>query len=171
VRDVHAGARCGLNSFDIDEICVVEGSFPAGRRTFKPALPRRENLVLASANSPATVDAAESFFMGYSPEFLRNFAEYVLHEIHYVADEEFLESYGNQYFLKLAEEAGMGRTSGFGVYTITPRASEIIPCDMLGLLRRGDVFSLPTFVRYAANTPLYERVPDADYEFKVEAPA
>jgi hypothetical protein len=42
---------------------------------------------------------------------------------------------------------------------------------MLGLLRRGDVFSLPTFVRYAANTPLYERVPDADYEFKVEAPA
>jgi uncharacterized protein (DUF362 family) len=162
-----------LNSFDIDEICVVEGviSGEGDGPLFKPALPRRENLVLASANSPATVDAAESFFMGYSPEFLRNFAEYVLHEIHYVADEEFLESYGNQYFLKLAEEAGMGRTSGFGVYTITPRASEIIPCDMLGLLRRGDVFSLPTFVRYAANTPLYERVPDADYEFKVEAPA
>ncbi len=162
-----------LSTFGIDEICVVEGviSGEGDGPLFKPALPRRENIVLASANRPATVDAAESFFMGYSPEFLRNFAEYVLHEIHYVADEEFLESYGNQYFLKLAEEAGMGRTRGFGVYTITPRASEIIPCDMLGLLRRGDVFSLPTFVRYAANTPLYERMPDADYEFKVEAPA
>jgi uncharacterized protein (DUF362 family) len=162
-----------LNSFGIDEICVVEGiiSGEGDGPLYKPALPRRENIVLASANRPATVDAAESFYMGYSPEFLRNFAEYALHEIHYVADEEFLESYGNQYFLKLAEEAGMGRTRGFGVYTITPRASEIIPCDMLGLLRRGDVFALPTFVRYAANTPLYERVPDADYEFKVEAPA
>ncbi len=162
-----------LNGFGIDEICVVEGivSGEGDGPLYRPALPRRENIVLASANRPATVDAAESFYMGYSPEFLRNFAEYALHEIHYVADEEFLESYGNQYFLKLAMEAGMGRTRGFGVYTITPRASEIIPCDMLGLLRRGDVFALPTFVRYAANTPLYERMPDADYEFKVEAPA
>ncbi|MGA9138585.1 MAG: DUF362 domain-containing protein [Methanocella sp.] len=162
-----------VNGFDIDEICVIEGviSGEGDGPLYKPALPRRENLVLASANRPATVDAAESFYMGFSPEFLRNFAEYVLHEIHYVADEEFLESYGNQYFLKLAEEADMGRTRGFGVYTITPRASEIIPCDMLGLLRRGDVFALPTFVRYAANTPLYDRMPDADYEFKVEAPA
>ena len=162
-----------VKGFRIDEICVVEGviSGEGDGPLFRPALPRQENMVMASANRPATVDAAESYFMGYSPEFLRNFAEYALHEIHYAADDEFLESYGNQYFLKLAEEAGMGRTRGFGVYTISPRATEIIPCDMLGLLRRGDVFALPTFVRYAANTPLYERVPDADYEFKVEASA
>jgi uncharacterized protein (DUF362 family) len=162
-----------IKGFGLDEISVVEG-IVAGEGDgplFQPALPRRENVVLASANSPATVDAAESYYMGYSPEFLRNFAEYVLHEIHYTGDEEFLDSYRDQYFLKLAEEAGMGRTKGFGVYTITPRASEIIPCDMLGLLRRGDVFALPTFVRYAANTPLYERIPDGSYEFKVEAPA
>lgn len=162
-----------LTGFGLDEICVVEGivSGEGDGPLFQPALPRQENIVLASANRPATVDAAESYYMGYSPEFLRNFAEYALHQIGYAADAEFLDSYGNQYFLKLAEEAGMGRTRNFGVYTITPRASEIIPCDMLGLLRRGDVFALPTFVRYAANTPLYERVPDGSYEFKVEAPA
>jgi uncharacterized protein (DUF362 family) len=162
-----------LTTFDLDEICVVEGviSGEGDGPLFQPALPRQENIVLASANLPATVDAAESFYMGYSPEFLRSFAEYALHEINYVADEEFLDSYADQYFLKLAEEAGMGRTWNFGVYTISPRASEIIPCDMLGLLRRGDVFALPTFVRYAANTPLYDRVPDGSYEFKVEAPA
>ncbi|HEY3274408.1 MAG TPA: DUF362 domain-containing protein [Methanocella sp.] len=162
-----------IKGFGLDEICVIEGivSGEGDGPLFQPALPRRENIVLASANRPATVDAAESYYMGYSPEFLRNFAEYVLHEINYTADEELLDSYRDQYFLKLAEEAGMGRTKGFGVYTITPRASEIIPCDMLGLLRRGDVFALPTFVRYAANTPLYERIPDGNYEFKVEAPA
>jgi uncharacterized protein (DUF362 family) len=162
-----------IKGFGLDEICVVEG-IVAGEGDgplFQPALPRRENIVLASANRPATVDAAESYYMGYSPEFLRNFAEYVLQEIHYTGDAEFLDSYRDQYFLKLAEEAGMGRTKDFGVYTITPRASDIIPCDMLGLLRRGDVFALPTFVRYAANTPLYERIPDGSYEFKVEAPA
>jgi len=162
-----------ITGFGLDEICVVEG-IVAGEGDgplFQPALPRRENIVLASADSPATVDAAESYYMGFSPEFLRNFAEYVLHEINYTGDDELLDSYRDQYFLKLAEEAGMGRTKGFGVYTITPRASEIIPCDMLGLLRRGDVFALPTFVRYAANTPLYERIPDGNFEFKVEAPA
>ena len=162
-----------LKGFGMDEISVVEGiiSGEGDGPLFQPALPRRENVVLAAANRPATVDAAESYYMGYSPEFLRNFAEYALHEIGHVADEEFLDSYGRQYFLALAEEAGMGKTEGFGVYTITPRASEIIPCDMLGLLRRGDVFALPTFVRFAANTPLYERVPDGGFEFNVEAPA
>ena len=63
--------------------------------------------------------------MGYSPEFLRNFAEYVLHEIHYVADEEFLSPTGTV-FLKLAEEAGMGRTRA-SAYTrslrVLPRSS------------------------------------------------
>ncbi len=138
-----------VTGFGLDEICVVEG-IVAGEGDgplFQPALPRRENVVLASANSPATVDAAESYYMGFSPEFLRNFAEYVLQEIHYSGDEEFLDSYRDQYFLKLAEEAGLGKTKSFGVYSISPRASEIIPCDMLGLLRRGDIFALPTFVR------------------------
>jgi len=162
-----------VTGFELDEISVVEG-IVAGEGDgplYQPALPRRENVVLASANSPATVDAAESYYMGYSPEFLRNFAAYVLRDLQPVADEELLDSYRDQYFLKLAEEAGLGRTKGFGVYAITPRASEIIPCDTLGLLRRGDVFALPTFVRYAANTPLFDRIPDGNYEFKVEAPA
>jgi uncharacterized protein (DUF362 family) len=162
-----------ITGFGIDEISVVEGII-AGEGDgplFQPALPRRENVVLASANSPATVDAAESNYMGFSPEFLRNFAEYVLHEIHYTGEEEFLDSYRDQYFLRLAEEAGLGKTKSFSVYSISPRAPEIIPCDMLGLLRRGDIFALPTFVRYAANTPLFERIPDGSYEFKVEAPA
>jgi hypothetical protein len=160
-----------IKGFGLDEICVIEG-IVAGEGDgplFQPALPRRENIVLASANSPATVDAAESYYIGYSPEFLRSFAEYVLHELHYSGSEEFLDSYANQYFLKLAEATGMGKTRGFTVYSITPRASEIIPCDMLGLLRRGDVFALPTFVRYAANTPMYEWIPDGSCEFKVEA--
>ena len=162
-----------VKGFGIDEICVVEG-IVAGEGDgplYRPAEPRRENVVLASANSPATVDAAESYYIGFSPEFLRGFAEYALHEAGYVADEAFLDSYADQYFLKLARAAGLGKTRDFSVYAITPRASEIIPCDMLGLLRRGDVFALPTFVRYAANTPLYERVPDAGFEFRVEAPA
>ncbi len=162
-----------LKGFALDEICVIEGiiSGEGDGPLFRPALPRQENVVLASANTPATVDAAESYYIGYSPEFLRSFAEYALHEINHTGDDELLNSYAHQYFLKLAEETGMGKTGGFSVYSISPRTSEIIPCDMLGLLRRGDIFALPTFARHAANTPLYERVPDGGYEFKIEAPA
>lgn len=167
---VHSGI---LKTFKIDEICIVEGviSGEGDGPLFQPATPRQENLVLASVNNPATIDAAESYFMGYSPDFLRSFAEYALRELNFVPDSELLGSYGNQYFLRLAEAAGMGRTSDFSVYAISPQASEILPGHMLGLIRRGDVFTLPTFVRYAANTPLFDRVPGPDYEFKVEAPA
>ena len=167
---VHNGI---LHTFGVDEICVVEGVI-AGEGDgplFQPATPRKENIVLASVNNPATIDAAESFYMGYSPEFLRSFAEYALREMNYVPDADLLDSYGEQYFLGLAESAGMGRTRNFGVYVISPLASEIMPGHMLGLLRTGDPFTLPTFVRYAANTPLFDRVPGPDYEFKVEAPA
>jgi len=159
-----------LNSFDVDEICIVEGiiSGEGDGPLFKPAKPRQENIVLASVNSPATVDAAESYYIGFSPEFLGNEAVYRLSQLNFVPDEELLDSYANLYFLTLAESVGMGRTKGFSVYAITEGASEIIPCDTLGLLRRGEVFELPTFVQYAANTPLYERIPDGELEFKVE---
>lgn len=162
-----------LKGFGLEEICVIEGVI-AGEGDgplFQPATPRRENIVLASVNNPATIDAAESYFMGYSPEFLRNFAEYVLHDLGFTPDGELLDSYAGQYFLKLAEESGMGRIQGFNAYAVSSRVSEIIPGDMLGLLRRGDIFALPTFARYAANTPLYDRIPDGNYEFKVEASA
>lgn len=160
-----------LRSFDLDEICVVEGII-AGEGDgplYQPARPRQENIVLASVNNPATLDAAESYYAGFSPEFLASEAKYRLSQLNCLPDEEFLDSYANQYFLKLAESAGMGKTTGFGVYAITADASEVIPCDTLGLLRRGDVFELPTFVRYATNTPLYERIPDGELEFKVGA--
>jgi uncharacterized protein (DUF362 family) len=162
-----------LSSFGLDEVCVVEGiiSGEGDGPLYRPAKPRREYVVLASVNNPATIDAAESYYAGFSPEFLASEAAYRLSEIRHVPDEEFLGSYADQYFLKLSEAAGMGRTTGFSAYAITPDASEVIPCEMLGLLRRGDVFELPTFVRYAANTPLYERIPDGDFEFKVEAVA
>jgi uncharacterized protein (DUF362 family) len=167
---VHSGI---LNTFGMDEICVIEGVI-AGEGDgplFQPAMPRQENVVLASVNNPATIDAAEGYYVGYSPEFLRNFAEYTLQNLNAVPDDELLDSYGRQYFLKLAEESGMGKTNDFSVYVISPQASEIMPGHLLGLMRRGDVFTLPTFVRYAANTPLADRVPEPDYEFKVEAPA
>ncbi|CAJ37834.1 DUF362 domain-containing protein [Methanocella arvoryzae] len=167
---VHSGI---LNTFGMDEICVIEGviSGEGDGPLFQPATPRQENVVLASVNNPATIDAAESYYVGYSPEFLRNFAQYALHEMNFAADDELLDSYGEQYFLKLAEESGMGRTRDFSAYVISPQASEIMPGHMLGLMRRGDVFALPTFVRHAANTPLYDRVPEPDYEFKVEVTA
>lgn len=162
-----------LTSFDLDEICVIEGiiSGEGDGPLYRPAKPRQEYIVLASVNNPATIDAAESYYAGFSPEYLASEATYRLGELRSVPDEEFLNSYADQYFLKLAREAGMGVTRDFGVYAITSGASEIIPCDMLGLIRRGDVFELPTFVRYAANTPLFERIPDGELEFKVEAAA
>ena len=162
-----------LRSFGLDEVCVIEGII-AGEGDgplYQPARPRQENVMLASVDTPATIDAAESYYAGFSPEFLANEAEYRLGQLKYVPDEEFLDSYANQYFLKLAGSVGMGKTSGFSVYAITAGATEVIPCDKLGLLRRGEVFELPTFVRYAANTPLYERIPDGELEFKVEAAA
>jgi uncharacterized protein (DUF362 family) len=162
-----------LHSFDLDEICVIEGiiSGEGDGPLYRPAMPRQENIVLASVNNPATIDAAESYYAGFSPEFLASEATYCLGQLHHIPDEEFLGSYSGQYFLKLSEAAGMGRTTGFEVYAITPDASEVIPCETLGLIRRGDVFELPTFVRYAANTPMYERIPDGEFEFKVEAAA
>lgn len=84
----------------------------------------QENVVLASVNAPATVDASESYYMGFSPEFLAGEAAYRLSRLDYVTDEEFLGSYANQYFLALAGSAGMGRTRGFGVYTITESTSD-----------------------------------------------
>ena len=51
------------------------------------------------------------------------------------------------------------------------KASDIVPCHLLGLMRRGNVFQLPTFARYASNTPLYEQIPDGEFEFKIEATA
>ena len=162
-----------LKSFKVDEICVVEGvvSGEGDGPLFQPAMPRRENVVLASVNNPATIDAAESYYMGFSPNFLWSYADYVLRGLNSVPDDELLRSYADQYFLTLAESVGMGRTRDFNVYAITMQASEIIPCDMLGVMRNGDVFMLPTFVRYGANTPLFDRIPEPDQEFKVEAPA
>lgn len=162
-----------LTSFNLDEICIVEGII-AGEGDgplFRPAKPRQENVVLASVNNPATIDAAESYYAGFSPEFLSSQAMYSLSELHCVPDEELLRSYADQYFLVISESVGMGRTTGFSVYAITEDASEVIPCDLLGLIRRGDVFELPTFVRYAANTPLFEHIPDGEFEFKIEAAA
>jgi len=166
---VHSAILHGLR---LPEIAVVEGVV-AGEGDgplYQPATPRRENIVLASTG-PATADAAESFYIGYNPAFLRGYAEYTLRNMGYEADAKFLDSYAEQYFLKLATEAGLGRTGGFSVYAVTPRATEVIPCEMLSLLRRGDVFALPTFVRFAANTPLFERVPDGDREFAIGASA
>ncbi len=162
-----------LTSFDVDEICVIEGviSGEGDGPLYRPAKPRQENVVLASVNNPATIDAAESYYMGFSPEFLASEATYRFGQINYVPDNDFLDSYADQYFLSLARSAGLGKTSDFSVYAITENASEVIPGDTLGLLRRGDVFELPTFVRYMANTPLYERIPDGELEFKVEAAA
>lgn len=162
-----------VHAFDIDEICIIEGviSGEGDGPLFRPALPRTENIVLASVNNPATIDAAESYFMGYSPDFLRSFAEYTLRQTGFLPDETLLDSYAEQYFLKLARDAGMGVTGDFKVYAMTPQASEIIPCRMTGLLRKGEVFALPTFVRYAANTPLFDRIPDPYSVFKVDASA
>ncbi len=162
-----------LHAFNLDEVCVIEGiiSGEGDGPLYRPARPRQENIVLASVNTPATVDAAESYYAGFSPEFLANEATYRLGQLNCTPDREFLESYANQYFLKLATASGLGKTTGFSAYAVTSAASEVIPCEALGLLRRGDVFELPTFVRYAANTPLYERIPDGDLEFKVEAAA
>lgn len=162
-----------LRSFNLDEICVVEGviSGEGDGPLYQPAKPRQENVVLASVNNPATIDAAESYYMGFSPEFLRDQAQYSLRELRHTPTEEFLDTYAVQYFLKISESVGMGKTTGFSVYAISPQAVELIPGHMLGLLRRGDVFELPTFVRYAANTPRYEEIPDGEYEFKVEAAA
>jgi hypothetical protein len=162
-----------LRSFGIDEVCVVEGII-AGEGDgpfYQPARPRQENVVLSSVNNPATIDAAESFFAGFSPEFLASEAEYRLGRLNCVPDGGFLDTYARQYFLELGRDMGMGVTSGFNVYAITAGAAEVIPCDKLGLLRRGAVFELPTFVRYAANTPLYDRIPDGSFEFRVEATA
>jgi len=162
-----------LRSFGLDEVCIVEGII-AGEGDgplYQPARPRQENVVLASVNNPATIDAAESYYAGFSPGLLAGEAEYRLSQLNFVPDEELSGSYADQYFLKLARSVGMGETSGFSVYAMTAGASEVIPCDKLGLLRRGSVFELPTFVRYAANTPLYERIPDGELEFKVEAEA
>jgi len=162
-----------LKSFDLDEICIIEGivSGEGDGPLYRPAKPRQEYIVLASVDNPATIDAAESYYAGFSPEFLASQATYSLSELHSVPDEEFLRSYADQYFLKLSESVGLGPTTGFSVYAITADASEVIPCDTLGLLRRGDVFELPTFVRYAANTPLFERIPDGEFEFRIEAAA
>jgi uncharacterized protein (DUF362 family) len=162
-----------IRAFRLDEVCIIEGiiSGEGDGPLYQPARPRQENVVLASVNNPATIDAAESYYAGFSPEFLAREAEYRLGQLSRVPDEEFLGSYANQYFLKLASSTGMGKTTGFSVYAITAEASEIIPCDKLSLLRRGVVFEPPTFVRYAANTPLYERIPDGEFEFKVEAAA
>ncbi len=162
-----------LSSFGLDEVCIIDGII-AGEGDgplYQPARPRQENVVLASVNNPATIDAAESYYVGYSPEFLRSEAEYTLSQLNFVPDGELLDSYASQYFLKLAGSVGMGKTRGFSVYALSAGASEVIPCDKLSLLRRGSVFELPTFVRYAANTPLYERIPDGEFEFKVEAAA
>lgn len=162
-----------LKTFGMDEICVIEGII-AGEGDgplFQPAKPRQENVVLASVNTPATVDAAESYYMGFSPEFLAGEAEYRLEQLNYIPDEKFLDSYAKQYFLTLAESVGLGKTNGFSVYAITGSASKVIPGDKLGFIRSGEVFELPTFVRYAANTPLYDNIPDGELEFKVEATA
>jgi uncharacterized protein (DUF362 family) len=131
-----------LRSFDVDEVCVIEGiiSGEGDGPLYRPARPRQEFIVLASVNKPATVDAAESYYAGFSPEFLANEAAYRLSQMHHIPDEEFLNSYADQYFLKLSEAAGMGSVKDFGVYAITSRASELIPCETLGLLRSGDVF-------------------------------
>ncbi|WP_174591357.1 DUF362 domain-containing protein [Methanocella conradii] len=160
-----------IRSFGLDEVCIVEGiiSGEGDGPLFQPARPRQEYVVLASVNSPATIDAAESYYAGFSPEYLANEALYRLSHLNFTPDEELLESYSTQYFLKLSSEAGMGKIKDFKVYAITSQASEAIPCEALGLLRRGEAFELPTFVRYAANTPLYERIPDGEAEFKVEA--
>lgn len=162
-----------LKTFRIDEICVVEGiiSGEGDGPLFRPATPRQEDIVLASVNNPATIDAAESYYIGYSPEYLASEATYRLSQLNYVPDEELLRSYSNQYFLKLAESAGMGKIRDFSVYAVTENASEVIPCDKLGLIRQGSIFELPTFAKYSANTPLYERIPDGELEFKVEAAA
>jgi uncharacterized protein (DUF362 family) len=162
-----------LKTFHLDEICVIEGII-AGEGDgplFRPAMPRQENVVLASVNTPATVDAAESYYAGLSPEFLANEAIYRLGQLNFTPDADFLSSYANQYFLELASSVGMGKIKDISVFAITEHAAEVIPGDKLGLLRRGDVFELPTFVRYAANTPMYERIPDGELEFKVEAVA
>lgn len=164
---VHDGI---LTHFALDEICMIEGviSGEGDGPLFKPALPRRENVVMASVNNPATIDAAESYYMGFSPEYLRNYAEYRLTEMNYTPDEVFLDSYGRQYFLKLSEEAGFGRTEGFTVFAITPTVDELIPGDKAAILRKGSVFKLPTFVDQATNTPMYDMIPDGDVEFKIE---
>lgn len=160
-----------LKTFKLDEICVVEGviSGEGDGPLYQPSKPRQENIVLASVNNPATIDTAESYYMGFSPDFLRSQAQYCFNGMSYVADDDFLDSYAKQYFLELCESVGMGKTKDISVYAISPEASEVIPCHTLGLLRRGNVFDLPTFVRYAANTPLYEQIPDGGFEFKVEA--
>ncbi|MCD1295173.1 hypothetical protein CUJ83_09200 [Methanocella sp. CWC-04] len=157
----------------IDEICVIEGiiSGEGDGPLYKPAMPRQENIIMASVNNPATIDAAESYYMGFSPDFLRSYAEYRLMELDHIPDEEFLDSYADQYFLKLGEEDGMGKIRGFDVFAISSKVEEIIPGENLGLLRRGPVFELPTFVKYAANTPMYEKIPDGGHQFRVEAAA
>jgi len=162
-----------LKTFRLDEICVIEGviSGEGDGPLFRPAKPRQENVVLASVNTPATVDAAESYYTGLSPEFLANEATYRLGQLNFIPGHDFLDSYANQYFLELARSVGMGKTRDISVYAITDSASEVIPGDKLGLLRRGDIFELPTFVKYAANTPMYESIPDGELEFKIEAVA
>lgn len=81
--------------------------------------------------------------------------------LNFTPNEELLESYSTQYFLKLSSEAGMCKIKEFKVYAITPQASEAFR-----LLRRGEAFELSTFVRYAANTPCMSAYLA---EFKVEA--
>jgi uncharacterized protein (DUF362 family) len=162
-----------IKTFGLDEICVIEGiiSGEGDGPLFRPASPRREDVVLASVNTPATVDAAESYYAGFSPDFLASEAEYCLGQINYTPDGDFLSSYANQYFLELASSVGLGKTGDISVYAITGEAAEVIPGDKLGLLRSGGVFELPTFVRYAANTPMYEKIPDGELEFRIEATA
>lgn len=168
---VHDGL---IRHFRMDEICVIEGiiSGEGDGPLFRPARPRQENMVMASVNNPATIDAAESYFMGFSPEYLYNYARARLIEMGYPEPgEDFLRSYGEQYFLKLAESIGMGKVSDINVYAISMNASEIIPADKLGLLRNGPPFELPTFVQYLTNTYMSDMIPDGEYEFKVEAAA
>lgn len=162
-----------LKTFKMDEICIIDGviSGEGDGPLFQPALPRQENVIMASVNNPATIDAAESYYMGFSPDFLKSQAQYRLDQLNFSPDEDFLGSYADQYFLTLAESVGLGNIKNFKVYTMENQTTDIIPCEMLGLMRRGAVFQLPTFARFASNTPLYEQIPDGDFEFKIEATA
>ena len=162
-----------LKTFKLDEICIIDGviSGEGDGPLFQPALPRQENVIMASVNNPATIDAAESYYMGFSPDYLKSQAEYCLRQLNFSPNDDFLRSYADQYFLKLAESVGLGKIKDFKVYTMENKTTDIIPCEMLGLLRRGEIFQLPTFARYASNTPLYEQIPDGEFEFKIEATA
>ncbi|MFQ5816031.1 MAG: DUF362 domain-containing protein [Candidatus Hydrothermarchaeaceae archaeon] len=165
VIQVHEGIVKNLS-----QVCIVDG-FIAGEGDgplFRPTVPRQEGVLFASVDNPFSMDTAMNHYIGYTSEFLAKTAKRKIEELGGASTRELIESYALPYSCKLAAGLGLGRLGEFETLVLSNGDERPMSLEDLGSLRNGDVFELPTFVKEASNTPLYEQIPDPDHEFMVE---